>query len=97
MDVDQESISSKKQKASDCFSVCSLRGIDDLRGKISEQIFARNFNYNFFFLVITFPYPKKEVVGGERSGILPLVYVCKLFSFEVLALLVTLMSGRVPS
>ena len=50
-----------------------------------------------FFLVITFPYPKKEVVGGERSGILPLVYVCKLFSFEVLALLVTLMSGRVPS
>ena len=50
-----------------------------------------------FFLVITFPYPKKEVVGGERSGILPLVYVCKLFSFEVLASLVTLMSGRVPS
>ena len=52
-----------------------------------------------FFLVITFPYPKKEVGGGgrKRSGILPLVYVCKLFSFEVLALLVTLMSGRVPS
>ena len=29
-----------------------------------------------FFLVITFPYPKKEVGGGggrKRSGILPLV------------------------
>ena len=51
-----------------------------------------------FFLIITFPYPKKEVGGGgKRSGILPLVYVCKLFSFEVLASLVTLMSGRVPS
>ena len=66
MDVDQESISSKKQKASDCFSVCSLRGIDDLRGKISEQIFARNFNYNFFFSNY-FSIPEERGGGGGRE------------------------------
>ena len=97
MDVDQESISSKKKKASGCFSVCSLRGIDDLCGKISEQMFALNLNYNFFFNNYFSIPEERGGGGGKRSGILPLVYVCKLFSFEVLASLVTLMSGRVPS
>ena len=57
-----------KKKASGCFSVCSLRGIDDLHGKISEQMFALHLDYNFL-LIITFPYPKKEVGwgGGEEK------------------------------
>lgn len=60
-------------------------------------MFALNLNYNFFYNYFSIPEERGGGGGGKRSGILPLVYVCKLFSIEVLALLVTLMSGRVPS
>ena len=60
--------------------------------KFSLEILTTIFFFSNYFSI-----PEERGGGGERSGILPLVYVCKLFSFEVLALLVTLMSGRVPS